>query len=301
LQAFSPGIYPRSEALVQATRDLDRGRTSQEAVDAQFERDFRELVRVQEEAELDLLSDGMLRWQDLWRPLAEATEGLDSRPLTRFLDTNTFYRAVLVEGSPRLRSPLPAPDLPQGRWVGTLPSPFSFSRAANGEASAQQLAEAVLAPQIESWAAGGCAAIVLQEPFLAREPDRFEELAGALAELPRPLPLHLQLTFGDAEALLERLATLPVEGIGVDFYRTSLEAVPEEFPKTLIAGVVDAQSSAVEAVEELARFVETLLEKSPAGLALVPNGDLQFVPETIAKKKLVSLGRARAAVKEVVA
>ena len=32
MRAFAPGIYPRSEALVQATRDLDRGRTSPEAV-----------------------------------------------------------------------------------------------------------------------------------------------------------------------------------------------------------------------------------------------------------------------------
>ena len=63
-----------------------------------FERDLNELVAVQEEAGLDLLSDGLLRSQDHFRLLAEAAEGLDARPLTRFLDTNTFYRAVLVEG-----------------------------------------------------------------------------------------------------------------------------------------------------------------------------------------------------------
>ena len=40
MKAFAPGIYPRSEALVQATRDLERGRTSQEAVAEQTQRDF---------------------------------------------------------------------------------------------------------------------------------------------------------------------------------------------------------------------------------------------------------------------
>ena len=45
LKAYAPGIYPRSEALVQATRDLDRERTTQEAVEQQFERDLREFVR----------------------------------------------------------------------------------------------------------------------------------------------------------------------------------------------------------------------------------------------------------------
>ena len=101
LKAYAPGIYPRSDALVQATRDLDRGRTTQDAVEQQFERDFRELVTVQEQAGLALLSDGLLRWQDHFRELAERSDGLDARPLTRFLDTNTFFRGVLVTGKPR--------------------------------------------------------------------------------------------------------------------------------------------------------------------------------------------------------
>ena len=109
LQAFAPGLYPRSEALVQATRDLDRGRTTVEAVDEQVERDLAELVSVQQQAGLDLLSDGMLRWQDHFRPLLEAADGLETGALTRFLDTNTFYRAPKAEGRPRLGEPLGEP------------------------------------------------------------------------------------------------------------------------------------------------------------------------------------------------
>ena len=89
MRAFAPGIYPRSEALVQATRDLDRGRTSADAVAEQVEHDVRELVSVQREAGLSLLTDGLLGWQDIFRPLAEAAEGLAARPLTRFLDATT--------------------------------------------------------------------------------------------------------------------------------------------------------------------------------------------------------------------
>ena len=37
VEAFVPGLYARSEALVQATRDLDRGRTSADAVDQQVD------------------------------------------------------------------------------------------------------------------------------------------------------------------------------------------------------------------------------------------------------------------------
>jgi 5-methyltetrahydropteroyltriglutamate--homocysteine methyltransferase len=291
LTAYAPGIYPRSEALVQATRDLDRGRTTAEAVDDQLERDFREFVSVQEEAGLTFLSDGMLAWQDLFRPLAERSEGLDARPLTRFLDTNTFYRAVLVDGKPRLREPIPAPDLPSGRWLATLPSPLALARAAREAAGAETLAADVLAPQIEAYGESGCALVVLSDPFLAREGGA-AELKAALAKLPSSATYVLQLPFGDAASVLADLADAPVAGIGVDFYATSLDAVPADYPKEIVAGVIDARSSAFEDPNEVASFAQALSAKNPAGVALSLNGDLQFVPEPIAREKIARLGRA---------
>jgi 5-methyltetrahydropteroyltriglutamate--homocysteine methyltransferase len=298
LKAYAPGIYPRSDALVQATRDLDRGRTTQDAVEQQVERDFGELVTVQEQAGLALLSDGLLRWQDHFRQLAERTDGLDARPLTRFLDTNTFFRAVLVTGKPRLRDPLAAPDLPTGRWLATLPAPSSLSQAAGKEVSAQALAADVLAPQIEAYSRAGCALVVLTDPFLARGGDIGEAVA-ALSELPRDVPLALQLPFGDAEGVLEGLAEAPVGAIGVDFYATSLDSVPENYPKEIMAGVIDSRSSALEDPAEIGQFAHALTARATAGVSLGPNGDLQFVPEPIAREKIARLGRAQLELGEV--
>jgi 5-methyltetrahydropteroyltriglutamate--homocysteine methyltransferase len=302
MRAFLPGIYPRSEALVQATRDLDRARTTPQAVEEQLAKDFQELVRVQEEAGLDLLADGMLAWQDLFRPLVEASAGLTARPLVRFLDTNTFYRGVLVDAEPRLQRPLPAPELPSGRWLATLPSPYSFSRAAEREVSAEALAANVLAPQIEAYAEAGCALVVLSEPFLTREASGLPALLAALAELPRPVPLALYLPFGDAAPLLRELADAGLGGIGVDFYATSADDVPEGLETTLLAGVVDARSSSLEDATELAEFAARLRDRVAGEVVLVPNGDLQFVSESVARKKVLALGRARtASTKEAVA
>jgi 5-methyltetrahydropteroyltriglutamate--homocysteine methyltransferase len=294
LKAYAPGIYARSEALVQATRDLDRGRTSEEAVEDQFERDFREFVDVQERAGLDYLSNGLLTWQDLFRPLAERSEGLDARPLTRFLDTNTFYRALLVEGEPRLRDPVPSPDLPPGRWLATLPSPTALVRATAGESSSQALAAGVLAPQVESFARDGCALIVLSDPFLLHGGSA-SDLIVSLGELPRDVHIALQLPFGDAGPQLAELAEAPVAAVGIDFYATSLDAVPTGYPKEILAGVVDARSSAVENPAEIGRFVDELLQLEPAAVSLSVNGDLQFVPEAIARRKVAALGEARSA------
>jgi 5-methyltetrahydropteroyltriglutamate--homocysteine methyltransferase len=297
VRAFAPGIYPRSEALVQATRDLDRGRTSPEAVAEQAQRDVEELVSVQRAAGLTYLNDGMLGWQDLFRPLTEASEGLEARPLTRFLDTNTFYRAVLVDGEPRLKTPLPAPDLPAGEWVGTLPSPVAFARAARDEISAEKLAANVVAPQIQAWTGAGAALIVLSEPFAPRE-GRVDELLRSLDELPAA-PLALQLPFADASSVLPSLADATVSAIGIDFYATSLDAVPVGFPKDILAGVIDARSSAFESPADIGRFVDELASREPSAVHLTPNGDLQFVPEPIAREKLVLLGQASAELAKV--
>ena len=69
-------------------------------VERQRAADLDVLVSAESEAGFDLLSDGMLAWQDLFRPLVDASEGLEAGALTRFLDTNTFFRAPHATGNP---------------------------------------------------------------------------------------------------------------------------------------------------------------------------------------------------------
>jgi 5-methyltetrahydropteroyltriglutamate--homocysteine methyltransferase len=301
MQAFVTGIYPRSEQLVQATRDLDRGRTTEEAVDEQVERDLAELVSVQQAAGLDLLSDGMLGWQDLFRPLLEATDGLETGALTRFLDTNTFYRAPhATTAMPKLTGPLDERYLPPvpGPKVVTLPSPYALSEGTGVPATA--IAENVLKPVIESLDAE---LVVLSEPFFGREQGSPDVLAEPLQKLAGGPKLALQLTFCNArEPLQNGLAELPVDAIGIDFYATHLVDVPKGFGKLLLAGIVDARSSALEDPRELADFAERLRnDREVEHVALVPNGDLQFVSERIAREKLQRLGAAKTATVEAAA
>jgi 5-methyltetrahydropteroyltriglutamate--homocysteine methyltransferase len=290
MEAFAPGIYPRSEALIQATRDLDRGSTTPEAVEEQVERDLAELVSVQQEAGLDLLADGMLRWQDIFRPLVEAADGLATGPLTRFLDTNTFYRAPDATGELGLAGPLDeryVSPLPGPRFV-TLPSPYAL--AAGTDATPRAMAEAVIKPALDGLDAE---LVVLDEPFLAQGTEfALDALAEALEALEAGVPVALWCTFGNAASLLERgLADLPVDGIGVDFYATPADALPSGLDKLLLAGVLDARNSVLEDPQEIATFAAGLDAKR---VALVPNGDLQFVSELIARKKLGRLGQAKA-------
>jgi 5-methyltetrahydropteroyltriglutamate--homocysteine methyltransferase len=308
IKCYTPGIYARSEALVQLTRDLDRGRTTEEAVEEQREADLRSFLGAQREAGLDYLSDGLLNWQDIFRPFDEAARGLEPGPLTRLLNTNTFYRAPAATGeAPRLLEPLGEPyfrigDLPRGRWVATLPSPHALAASAAaspaGDLTPRAVAEGILGPQIRWLAANGCAMVVLQETALFGGGSGIYPLSDALDALQSPLPIALQLPFGDSGNVLGELVELDVAAIGVDFYATDLEALPRPFPKTLLAGVVDARNSLLEEPEEIAGFGRRLLEELEGELHLVPNGDLQFVPEKIAAQKVVRLGEAARVLKE---
>jgi 5-methyltetrahydropteroyltriglutamate--homocysteine methyltransferase len=301
LRAFAPGLYPRSEALVQATRDLDRGRPTLEAVEEQVERDLAQLVSAQQAAGLDLLADGMLRWQDHFRPLLEAADGLETGALTRFLDTNTFYRApTATKAAPKLSAPLDERYVARlsGPRLVTLPSPFALSHGTG--IPPKVMAEGILKPALEGLDAD---LVVLVEPFFARdEGAKLEDLAEALEALRDGPKLALWLTFGDAAAALgQGAADLPVEALGIDFYATHLEDLPEGFDKLLLAGVVDARSSVPEEPRELAAFAAQLAERGAERIALVPNGDLQYVSAPVAQEKIARLGKAKTATTEAAA
>ena len=304
IKAYAPGIYARSEDLVQATRDLDRDRATAEMVEERREADMRSFLDAQREARLDYLSDGLLNWQDIFRPFGEAARGLAAGPLTRFLSTNTFFRApAMTEEAPKLVEPLGElyfriGELPRNRWVATLPSPHALAASAVGDLEPLAVTEGVLGPQIRWLAGNGCAMVVLQETALFGGRIDVYPLSEALDALQSPLPVALQLPFGDSGDMLGELLELDIEAIGVDFYATDLEALPRPFPKMLLAGVVDARNSLLEEPEQLAKFGRQLLKELDGGLHLVPNGDLQFVPEKIAREKVLRLGEVARILKE---
>jgi 5-methyltetrahydropteroyltriglutamate--homocysteine methyltransferase len=313
VSAYVQGIYPRSEALVAATRDLDRGRTSPEAVDERFDQDLRELVELQREAGLDYFSDGLLRWQDLFRPLVEACPGLEGGALVRWFDNNTFYRSpeengeITFDGAldPRLDTTAVVPS-PR---VATLPSPLVFSRISVARGSAnefmRELAGGLLRPAAEHLASRGYQLIQLQEPWLAfhgvEEGDwkHVEESIGMVTEgLQAKTVLHTY--FGDAGPWIERLRDLPVDAIGVDFFETDVRSLGTGWgSKGLLVGAVNGRRSNMESVDEIVALVRMAAEAVQPSEVLVSSiSDLELLPRDLAADKVRALGQAAAKLRE---
>ena len=295
-----------------ATRGLERGRTDQAAVDAAFQEDLRRWVDVQQTAGLDFFSDGLLRWQDIFRPLVEPL-GLKPHTLVRWFDTNTFFRQSELTGPVgRLTAPhgIISDDLPQPKLL-TLPSPYLFSRAMqttrNRNQLMQELAANVLRPVIEAGVRAGVNLVHLEEPWIPYEgiaPEDWGPLGQALQLLHDggPATLVLHLYFGDAAPHLDRLRELPVDAFGVDLLETDLAALGPKWDKGLVAGIVGGRDSTIESLDQLIDNIRYLGERvQPPKLYLTSNCELSYLPTQVAERKVARLGEAARRLRELVA
>lgn len=311
LEAYQHGIYPRSERLVAATRDLDRGRTDAESVDGEFSRDLDRFVDAQRAAGLDHISDGMLRWQDVFRPFVEAAEGLSSGPLTRWFDTNSFFRAPVVTGPLSIDgTAVSFEDVGGASRVVSLPSPFAFSRAAQFDGDRDglmlDLARDVLAPVAAQAVRDGAAIVHLEDPWMAFygiDAGAWSPLAKSIDELRSGLDatVVLHTYFGDVAPHAEQLQGLPIDAIGLDLFASDTTAIELRGGIGVLLGCFDGRSSVVESAEELVPVISRLLDRlDPSVCFLSSSGDLQLVSEGIARRKVAALGEVVAALRKEV-
>jgi len=265
------GLYPRSEALVAATRDVDRGRQLPRVVEAQRDVDRAEIVALQRDAGLTLVSSGFLSWADLFRPLVDACPGLATGPLVRWFDNNTFVRTPVVRGPLELDLDLFAVERTD---VGLLPGPYTFSRMATGagdrEALMAALARDLLRPAAEEFVRRGAQLVV-------------------------------HTYFGDAGPLIGRLSQLPVRAVGVDLTETDLAALAGPWQTGLLLGCLDGRSSPIEDVDLTVALAAKIIEATrPPLLLLSSSCDLDLLPRPLADRKVHVLGAATRQLREAI-
>ncbi|HEX2049526.1 MAG TPA: hypothetical protein VHJ34_02705 [Actinomycetota bacterium] len=310
IATYQHGIYPRSEALVAATRDLERGRCTPDTALQVAMDDADDFVAAQQEAGFDYFSDGLLAWQDVFRPFVDASPGLVAGGLVRWFDNNAFFRA------PQVTAP-PACDVPgvfthDGRAprprVATLPSPYMFSRATDTRGSRRglmlELAQSVLRPTAEELARRGYELVHLEEPWLVYfgidddEWPMFEKVLATISDgLGAKVVLHTY--FGDAGPYVDRLRAMPVHAVGVDLVETDVEALGSGWDVGLAAGCIDGRSSLLEDADSAVALARRVRDATDAPVFYVTsNSALELLPRDVARRKVLRLGEIGRKLKE---
>jgi len=316
---------------------LDRGeRTTADVLDAENEM-IRRAIADQVKAGLDVITDGQIRWYDPISHIAGKLENVKIRGLLRFFDTNSYFRQPALTAKPARRGNLIADEYSFAcNALGHLPTPVDkagklsvkpvltgpytlakFSLAehpengspkslASLEARAMAYADA-LAPEIEALANTGAELIQLDEPAAIKFPEDWAIFEQSLAPLiqardnaargGRKAELALYVYFHDCAPLYEKLVSLPVDIVGLDFtYDAKLADMIASAgsPKPLGLGLIDARNTRLEDPEVLAWQIERLMPKIHGGRAyLGPSAGLEYLPRDRAFAKLALLGKVR--------
>ncbi|MFL6130339.1 MAG: uroporphyrinogen decarboxylase family protein [Mycobacteriales bacterium] len=278
-------------------------------------------IRAQEEAGLDVVTDGEIRRESYSNHFATALDGVDIDNPGEALDRSGHPNPVpRVVGPISRPGPIQRPDLDflrahTDRTVKvTVPGPFTMSQQAQDDfygdppALAMAYAEAVN-QEVRDLFAAGADIVQLDEPYLQARPEPAR--AYGLAALNRALDgvtgtTAVHICFGYAAIIHDRppgysflpeLADCPCEQVSIETAQSNLDpSVLAELPgKTIILGVLDLSTPDVEPPEVVAARVRRALPFVDAErVVLAPDCGMKYLPRKSAAGKLRSMVAAAA-------
>src|SRR3954462_4745611 len=282
-------------------------------------------VRAQEEAGLDILTDGEIRRESYSNHFATALNGLD-------LDSpgTVTNRSGLPIPVPRVVGPLARPAPIQARDVAflrahtertikiTVPGPFTMAQQAQNEHYADDRALAlayadVVREEIADLFSAGADIVQIDEPWLQARPEiartyGVEVVSRALDGAAGPTALHL--CFGYAAMVSERpegysflpeLADTPADTISVETAQSHLDPATLRplRGKGIALGVLDLSTPEVETPEVIADRVRRALDDVDVDrLVLSSDCGLKYLPRASAEGKMRSLALAAARLRD---
>jgi len=276
-------------------------------------------IRAQEDAGLDIITDGEICRESYSNRFATALDGVDIDNPGTALDRSGHPNPVpRVAGPIRRRHPVEVEDLKflrahTGRTIKiTVPGPFTMAQQAQDdyygskEALAFGYAEAVN-EEVHDLFAAGADIVQLDEPYLQARPGEAQQygvkvINRALDGVTGTTALHL--CFGYAAIIHERpagysflpeLAACDCDQISIETAQSNLDCsvLTALDGKTVILGVIDLNDTAVETPDTVVERVRRALPYVPAArLVLAPDCGMKYIPRESAFGKLTSLTAA---------
>jgi 5-methyltetrahydropteroyltriglutamate--homocysteine methyltransferase len=270
-------------------------------------------IRAQEEAGLDVITDGEIRRESYSNRFATALDGVDLDNPGTALDRSGHPNPVpRIVGKIRRRHAVETRDVAflranTDRLIkATVPGPFTMAQQAQNDAytSEAELAldyAAALNEEIKDLFAAGADIVQVDEPYLQARAAKAREyglqaLNRALEGITQPTAVHL--CFGYAAIIHERpsgysflgeLAGSTVQQISIETAQSALDCSVLEAlrGKTIILGVLDLSTHEIETPETVAaRIRRALPHVDPEKVVVAPDCGLKYLPRDVATGKL---------------
>ena len=313
------GSYPRvSDAplpinLRQMLHKHDRHEVSDDELERAYAATITRVVREQESAGIDLLTDGQIRWDDLLTPVTRSLEGARPGGLLRYFDNNVYYRHPIIQGPLRWLGPATVADYriasaATARPVkAVLPGPITFASLSEDRfyRDPERLVLALTAALREEALAldrAGAPWIQIDEPALGAQPQLAPLARTCLQTLTAGLNARTVLAtyFRPVQTVWAEIRTFPVHAVQVDVVDRpdQLDLVLSDPPQgQLVLGCLDARNTRLEDRDVLARLLEHAASRCGSErLWASPNCGLEFLPHASAQKKMSRLTEAVALV-----
>ena len=289
---------------------LERGEATVEDLTAAQDELARTVIAEQEDAGIDLVTDGQARWDDILTPFARHMAGFEIGGLLRWFDNNVYYRRPICTGEIEWRGPASVDAFAFAASVASkpvravIPGPITFARLSVDEHYGRHedfvLAIArVLGQEAFELEAAGARFIQIDEPALLDAPEDLELAKNAtyvITDQLQSAETTLCTYFGDAKRLGPELFDIRVDCFGFDLISgpENVQVIKELPPeKKLQAGIVDARNTKLEDTDELARDIEELASLvGEECLRVSPSAGLEFLPREKACAKLTRLVEA---------
>lgn len=284
------GLFPRPEYLVQATRDYDRKRISQDKLDEIFELAERQVLHTERIYSFDTITGGYLKWQDIFRPFTEIWCNTKAGPLTRFFETNTFYRQPIFSGAPKLEGNF-------NDWISEyasrliLPGPYTFKQLAKSDNIsivdiASALGQCIERSRIDH--------IQFQEPSINHMTKDWHQIRIAYDWINDAFPdIHKTIwTYpNDICPIIEQLKNLPVSVIGFDMFQYCTDVKTSLSDVGIGLSCVDPTVTIPENLSYIQTLIDQIVDHSqPNELWIGANPQLDLLPYDSAVNKLKVLG-----------
>ncbi len=281
--------------------------------DATLERAFRDVTRAviaeQEEAGIDVVTDGQIRWEDLVTVIARRLGGFELGGLSRWFDNNVYYRRPILRRAPKRTGAILVEDYRFAASCATrpvkavLPGPYTLMRMSedrhykSARRFALKLAE-LLNAEARDLAAAGAPIIQFDEPALGFDAPDPTLAMDAITVAVRGVQAQTAICtyFGSLDGALGVLMRAPVDIIGVDVVSDpkALSRLSKmKVTKELALGCLDARNTKLETVAALHRIFDVAKTLVPLSrLYVTPNAGLEFLPHAQARAKLRRLCEA---------